>query len=1248
MRPVILGLLAGLVMLASPQATLADSCGEMGGNYCSQTGSCPGGYSSLGDSDDCHPCCVEEPDLPSCGELGGDHCSQNGHCPSGYSSLGSSWDCNPCCNENPPPPPPPSCGELGGNYCSQNGSCPGGASSLGPSADCHPCCLVPPAQPSCGALGGEYCSQTGSCPSGYSSLGPSSDCNPCCNQEAPPLPTCGAMGGEHCSQSGLCPSGYSSLGPSSDCNPCCNQDPPPPPAPSCGEMGGNHCSQTGSCPAGYSSLGPSRDCNPCCVGSAPAMTCGEMGGTHCDPSGTCPTGFTSLGESSDCAACCRPGLSCGEAGGTECRQSGECPPGYDSLGATWDCPACCQPGPSCGAIGGDQCAQGGASCPAGTRSIGITWDCDPCCKSLPPQPCGELAGEHAECSTTPSSCPDGFTSMGPTWDCATCCAAGPSCGEAGGDHCSQTDTCPDGFSRLATTWDCPTCCTSGSSCVGAASGSASCSPGAGFDMFRYWLKPHGVGTLMHTVFRNKPPAQGLHVFWRGTYMDRTVALQGDPSMTRYDVYEVSGDELLYYGTFRGNQFAGGDDPETQAENSHNFASPFTFLRRNMSVYDAQHPELGLIEQNMTVSELDHRLRIPVSTGGERYRFKVVSHYLYYDDPDSGKRWDDVLLVHFSSNSGAANPSTEKYWLARDEGIVRFETDHQGEPSDVVKQYRVDKRTYEMRDPVTPYFDPFLYGSFVRNGFFEHPAGKRDGDPVATTPDARWTGPESRVVWTNQVPNLVTGPWAVRLKAGGSAAAITANWIPVRGDEAYRLSGWVRRDSSATSVYLDFNDGKTATESELDVFPDAEATATAVGVWQHVEAVAITKSNTEGVKVRCVREGTAGDAFCDGITLQRNQAPVVSVRASTSSCTVPCTITFEASAPDPERDTTSLQWSGCATGTGPAATCTFGSEGAKVATVTATDRWGDAASASATVEATLPVSVQIATAGACSGSGCTATFTAEPQNARPPSTFAWSGCGTATTDALTCTRATAGTLTASVTATDARGFAASASVTAGVYASAYSVGAWGACDTTGASWTCTANTPTGCTRQGTQQRTVTETAWTIDPAAAQPAPAASAVCTETTQGYVASYASTYASSWTCTAVGATGCYKDLLSSAPSTFKPTSPSVAAPPARIYTYGYVAAYAVGGWSGCSASCGGGWQYRSVTPSAWKATSPDVARPSDGQPCNTHPCQLTCYDYPTCYPTKSECYGSGWKVCEVRYRDDGVGGLLTCWKGF
>ncbi len=117
---------------------------------------------------------------------------------------------------------------------------------------------------------------------------------------------------------------------------------------------------------------------------------------------------------------------------------------------------------------------------------------------------------------------------------------------------------------------------------------------------------------------------------------------------------------------------------------------------------------------------------------------------------------------------------------------------------------------------------------------------------------------------------------------------------------------------------------------------------------------------------------------------------------------------------------------------------------------------------------------------------------------------------------------------------------------------------------------------------------------------------------------------------------------------------NPAAAVPPPATTqactqtTQGYVASYYVGPWSGCSAACGGGTQTRTVYPNSWKAVAPSVGWPGDSQSCNTQPCRLSCYDYPDTYPTKSECYGSGWRVCEVRYRDDGAGGLLFCWKGF
>jgi hypothetical protein len=206
------------------------SCGSLGGDYCSQAGVCPDGYSFLGVSSDCDPCCVTT--VPS-------GCQSTG-CPAGscdwqIDNCGEEIFCGEC---------GPSCGAMGGDYCSQTGGCPAGFNALGPSYDCATCCATIPCQ-STGCPAGSCGWKTDNC-------GTSIYCGQC-------APSCGAMGGDYCSQANSCPGGYTSLGASSDCTRCC-QSPP-----SCGAMGGDYCSQTGGCPAGYISLGPSNDCHPCCV-----------------------------------------------------------------------------------------------------------------------------------------------------------------------------------------------------------------------------------------------------------------------------------------------------------------------------------------------------------------------------------------------------------------------------------------------------------------------------------------------------------------------------------------------------------------------------------------------------------------------------------------------------------------------------------------------------------------------------------------------------------------------------------------------------------------------------------------------------------------------------------------------------------------------------------------------------------------------------------------------------------------------
>lgn len=124
----------------------------------------------------------------------------------------------------------------------------------------------------------------------------------------------------------------------------------------------------------------------------------------------------------------------------------------------------------------------------------------------------------------------------------------------------------------------------------------------------------------------------------------------------------------------------------------------------------------------------------------------------------------------------------------------------------------------------------------------------------------------------------------------------------------------------------------------------------------------------------------------------------------------------------------------------------------------------------------------------------------------------------------------------------------------VYAAAYDVGAWSSCSASG-SWTCTAATSTGCSRTGTQTRSVIATAWTTSAAQAVTTPASSQGCTQTTQGYVGSYS-----------------------------------------------------VGNWSGCSSTCGPGQQTRDVSVASYTSVAPGASHPGSSQSCTGTSC--TCGD--------------------------------------
>ncbi len=401
----------------------------------------------------------------------------------------------------------------------------------------------------------------------------------------------------------------------------------------------------------------------------------------------------------------------------------------------------------------------------------------------------------------------------------------------------------------------------------------SASPGAGsYDTYAYWLMPHGLRGLMTTVFWPAArsarlafpilaPAKmgremGEHCFWRGSLWGRTVALQGDSSASKYDLFEVAGTRLLYWGTFRGNEYYG-------SEESHSFTAPFVWMDRWMGVGDFK-------QGRVTDSVLDPQRRRLAGSAEQTLRVEIVGHHDAWRDPDTGLDYTDVLEVHYWGRYPEP-ASREVYHLANGLGTIRFETLNAQEPSGVHLQFAERFEPFTPTDaPALPWFDPFHNATFVRNGFCEDflqpPV---EGGAVAKYLRG-WSG-TGDVVITTDGGDEGTSPWKIALRGssgGGDSTAdfaVTSDWIPVTPGQRYRLSGSLWRASAADAVYLDFDDGAGQGGS----FEDAQAMAKQTEVWERVAVEATVGPTTTAIKVRCVRDGAnQGNAYCDGIMLQR--------------------------------------------------------------------------------------------------------------------------------------------------------------------------------------------------------------------------------------------------------------------------------------------------------------------------------------------------------------------------------------------
>jgi hypothetical protein len=401
-----------------------------------------------------------------------------------------------------------------------------------------------------------------------------------------------------------------------------------------------------------------------------------------------------------------------------------------------------------------------------------------------------------------------------------------------------------------------------------------------YDMHEYWLMPHGLRGIMATVFwpssreglrpevrRREFPllmpgkaseAQGEHTFWRGSLWVRSVALQGDSSFTKYDLFVLADSQLQYWGTFRGNDYA-------DSEESHAFSSPFTWMHRSMDVGDFS-------QQRIMDSLMDPRLRRRSQSAELVLRVEVVAHYDSWQDPTSGLRYEDVLEVHYWGRYPEPQ-SREVYHLARGLGAVRFETFNSREPSGVHSQFAERFEDYSPPDtPALPWFDPFHNATHVPNGFFEDfIVAPVDGgavsdhlrDWLASSPDVVIAGADGGEAGTHR--------WRVALRGSDHGADARADfisstdWIPVTPGRRYRLSGRLWRAAPADRVYLDFADGI----GQGGNFDDAQALATRAAAWERVVAETTVGPSTTAVKVRCVRDGAnEGPAYCDEVTLQR--------------------------------------------------------------------------------------------------------------------------------------------------------------------------------------------------------------------------------------------------------------------------------------------------------------------------------------------------------------------------------------------
>ena len=176
----------------------------------------------------------------------------------------------------------------------------------------------------------------------------------------------------------------------------------------------------------------------------------------------------------------------------------------------------------------------------------------------------------------------------------------------------------------------------------------------------------------------------------------------------------------------------------------------------------------------------------------------------------------------------------------------------------------------------------------------------------------------------------------------------------------------------------------------------------------------------------------------------NNAPAVSVAFPAGTSCAPhgsfsCTLEVVAQGTDPDGDSLTYAWSGCATGTGAQATCTVKDPGRVTATVSADDGHGHVVTASGFGQGIVPrnnppsAAVVFPSGAQCTpspGRACTVTVVVQAEDPDGDTLeYVWSGCAAGVGDHATCTVSAPGPVTATVTVDDHNAHVVRASATA---------------------------------------------------------------------------------------------------------------------------------------------------------------------------------------------------------------------------